>query len=152
MRATPSLPQEEAMSIVELPSNEPVETVEEPSEAANKKSDMKNKRKLTETPSMVDPDLVSKKPSAPVVDMEVSDTAPATPAPAPPPTATPKSGRATPKVHKKRKEGSETPVNDLVPEMTPEIQRKPPSSKAKHSDQEGPDPQSHQAKMKRRVL
>ena len=154
VRATPSIPQEEVMSIVELPPaelpNEIGATVE-PSgvvaEAVNKKSEMKNKRKLTETPSMVDPDLVSKKPVATTpVPMEISDTTTSEP-------KTPKSGRTTPKVHKKRKEGSQTPVNDLVPEMTPEIQRKPP--KPKHSEDEQPPPPTptseKQAKMKRRV-
>lgn len=134
------------MSIVELPSNEPSSTtndntkavsavVVEPAEDVNKKQDLKNKRKLTETPSMVDPDLVSKKPvsctaNSDVVPMEIGEGTP-TPAPAPKVT-TSRSGRSTPKVHKKRKEGSQTPVNDLVPDMTPEIQRKPP--KPKHSE------------------
>ena len=62
--------------------------------------------------------------------MEIGEGTP-TPAPAPKVT-TSRSGRSTPKVHKKRKEGSQTPVNDLVPDMTPEIQRKPP--KPKHSE------------------
>ena len=127
------------MSIVELPSNElsgtndntkaaPAAVVVEPSDEVTKKQDLKNKRKLTETPSMVDPDLVSKKAVSDIIPMEMGD---GTTTPAPKAT-TSRSGRSTPKVHKKRKEGSQTPVNDLVPDMTPEIQRKPP--KSKHSE------------------
>eukprot|EP00093_Oithona_nana_P004102 04102.XXX_99616_91862_1 [CDS] Oithona nana genome sequencing. len=126
-------------AVIDVKSQEPVEV--------KKREKEKGKRKLSETPSMVDPDLVTKKPSGrksttpvpttpPPIPMETNDTAVYERQVSPH-----RSGRSTPKANRKRREGAKTPVpeanNDqnnqppLVPEMTPEIQRKPPAPKAK---------------------
>merc|ERR1719210_1025289 len=63
-----------------------------------------------------------------------------------------RSGRSTPKSNRKRREGAKTPVMDeqaqLVPEMTPEIQRKPPKPKTKG---EADEAEASKSQMKKRL-
>ena len=98
---------------------------------------------------MVDPDLVTKKPSG----RKSTTPVPTTPPPIPMETndnavyerqiSPHRSGRSTPKANRKRREGAKTPVSEtnneqiqpLVPEMTPEIQRKPPKPKNKGEEE-----------------
>jgi hypothetical protein len=173
----------EAMSIVELPPVQPVnnnEVSEQPAvaDAADeisrgvspvKKRDHKEKgkRKLSETSSMVDPDLVPKRATGAVAK---SSTPVPVVTPAPMETnddniyerATPKSPgqeRVTPKSGRKRKEAASTPVNEiieppaLVPEMTPEVQRKPPKPKLRgaEDDSAAATTETKQQQIKRRI-
>ena len=143
-------------AVIDVKAQEPVEV--------KKREKEKGKRKLSETPSMVDPDLVTKKPSGrksttpvpttpPPIPMETNDTAVYERQVSPH-----RSGRSTPKANRKRREGAKTPVSEtnndqnnqppLVPEMTPEIQRKPPAPKAKSK---GEDEAEVAKPMKRRL-
>ena len=147
--ATPSLPQEEAMSIVELPSVQPV--ADQPTEEVEKPRKVdkeKGKRKLSETPSMIDPESLSKKstrqsttpvPTTPV-PMEINENAVYERQLSPH-----RSKNSTPKVGRKKREGAKTPVHEvasakheesLVPDMTPEIQRKPPPKPKQKADED----------------
>ena len=142
-------------AVIDVKPQEPVEV--------KKREKEKGKRKLSETPSMVDPDLVTKKPSGrksttpvpttpPPIPMEINDNAVYERQISPH-----RSGRSTPKASRKRREGAKTPVSEanndqnnqpLVPEMTPEIQRKPPAPKAKTK---GEDEAEVAKQMKRRL-
>ena len=138
------------MSIVELPSEQPVpEQSGSKKENGSKRAEKdKGKRKLSETPSMIDPEMLSKKstrqsttpvPTTPV-PMDINENAVYERGPSP------RSGKSTPKATRKRREGAKTPITEvepaepLVAQMTPEVQRKPPKPKHKEDVDESNEP------------
>ncbi len=183
--AAPVAPDNETvMSIVELPADQ-LEKVLEPAMPApprsaaspvKKREKEKTKRKLSETPSMVDPDLAAKRregakggaiakssPSATPTPMDTTTTASSesgrmsvNKSPLPDKRA----GAGTPKSNRKRKEVSDSDMveppaaaaaSTLVPEMTPEVQRKPPKPKATDEEVEKPAAVSAKSQIKRRL-
>ena len=147
------------MSIVELPSEQPVpEQSGSKKENGSKRAEKdKGKRKLSETPSMIDPEMLSKKstrqsttpvPTTPV-PMDINENAVYERGPSP------RSGKSTPKATRKRREGAKTPITEvepaepLVAQMTPEVQRKPPKPKHKEDVDESNEPAPKQVVKKR---